>query len=521
MSAKSLFSENHDRRGSEERSPMAGKKKIPSAESLTLLYMRSRRGWRQQDLSDRMGLYDPAVISRYERGDNQLFYEKLLSFAAVLEYPPATVDTLLSLHGWLQPLKPAELSSPVDLTPAEQGSLERSVLAATTAFREVTSKELARRKRERKADAARLRARELWPLLKAAPRQDQRELVMALPAFQDWALAVHVCEASVRAAAHKPDEALHLADLAVLIATRSPGAEGWRSRLEGFCWAHLANARRVANDFAGADKAFARAWELWKAGTVSAPDLLPEWRMLDLEASLRRAERRFLEALELLDRAKEAIDKENPLAIARILLKREHVFDQMGEIGKALETLWEAKPFVEASGDPRFLFALLFNTVDNLCQLKQYEQAANQLTQVREAAIKQGNELDLVRVVWLEARIKAGQGQSDEAVASLEKVRQDFTARELPYDAALASLDLAVLWLEAGRSAEVRNLTRAMAWIFQAQGISREALAALVLFRDAAQRETATVELVQRVISEVKAAKRSAPHPSSGQRGRG
>jgi hypothetical protein len=60
-----------------------------------------------------------------------------------------------------------------------------------------------------------------------------------------------------------------------------------------------------------------------------------------------------------------------------------------------------------------------------------------------------------------------------------------------------------------------------MAWIFQAQGISREALAALVLFRDAAQRETATVELVQQVISEVKTAKRSAPLSFNGQRGRG
>lgn len=497
-------------------------RKPPSPEALTLLYLRSRRGWTQRKLVNRLGWADRSVISNYERGGRPLHHEQLISMARALEYPPVVVDALLEINRWLSSLEPREPSSPVDPTPGELNAIHQSSLAATTVFLGEVRRGLTRKKRERNADAARRKAQEAWLRLKAAPRQDQRDLVTVMPAFQIWALAVHVCEASVRAAAHRPEEALHLADLAVLIATQSTGEESWRTRVEGFCWAHLANARRVANDFAGADKAFARAWKLWEAGADSAPDLLPEWRMLDLEASLRRAERRFPEALKLLDRAKEAVGKGgSPLAIARILLKKEHVFDQMGETQSALATLVEAKPFVEASGDPRFLFALLFNTVDNLCQLKQYEQATGQLAQVREAALQQGNDLDLVRVVWLESRIKAGQGQIGEAIASLEKVRQNFTARELPYDAALASLDLAVLWLEADRTAEVRNLARTMAWIFQAQGISREALAALVLFRDAAQRETATVELVQQVISEVKTAKRSAPLPFNGQRGRG
>jgi transcriptional regulator with XRE-family HTH domain len=502
---------------------MASRKerKPPSAEALVLLYLRSRRGWTQAKLADRLGWADRTQISRYETDERRLSREHLITMAGALGYPPLLVDALLDLHRWLDPLEPREPSSPVDLTSEELSAIHRSSLAATAIFLEGVRHGMTRKKRERKADVDRRQARELWTRLKALPRQDQRDQVTAFPAFQNWALAVHVCEASVRAAAHKPDEAIHLADLAVLIATKSPGGPGWRSRLEGFCWAFVANARRVANDLAGADKAFARAWKLWKAGSVSDADPLPEWRMLDLEASLRRAERRFSEALELLDRAKEALRGSNPLAAARILLVKEHVLDQMGETQRALETLAEAKPFVEASGDARFLFALLFNTADNLCQLKQYEQAADQLIQVREAALKQSNELDLVRVVWLEARVMAGQGRTSEAVASLERVRQDFTARELPYDAALASLDLAVLWLEAGRTAEVRDLARTMAWIFQAQGISREALAALVLFRDAAQRESATVELVQQVISEVRTAKRSAPIPFNGQRGRG
>lgn len=83
----------------------------------------------------------------------------------------------------------------------------------------------------------------------------------------------------------------------------------------------------------------------------------------------------------------------------------------------------------------------------------------------------------------------------------------------MSYDAALASLDLAVLWLEAGRAGKVRELSIEMEAIFRAKKIHREALAALILFWDAAKREAATVELVRQVIAEIETAKRSAPPP--------
>src|SRR5688500_636738 len=115
-------------------------------------------------------------------------------------------------------------------------------------------------------------------------------------------------------AAHKVEEALELADLALSIAERVPGETNWRSRVQGYCWAHIANARRVANDHAGADEALARAWDLWRVGAAhSDPELLAEWRLLDLEASLRRDQRRFSESLELLDKA-QAASGGDPLA---------------------------------------------------------------------------------------------------------------------------------------------------------------------------------------------------------------
>jgi len=492
-------------------------RKPPSPEALALLYMRSERGWTQSRLTARLGWTDRSQVSHYERSKKPLHREHLLAIAEVLGYSPEAVDALLRLNRWLQPSPPVEPASPVALTPGERRSVDRTALAAAQTFMEEIRKELTRKKRERKADAARRKARDLWLRLKAAPRQDQRDLVTVIPAFQDWALALHVCEASVRAAAHRPEDALHLADLAVLIASKSPGDEGWRSRLEGFCWAHLANARRVANDFAGADKAFARAWKLWKAGAISVPDLLPEWLLFAMEASLRREQHQFPEALRLLEKSRES-GKVDP---GLILLQKEHIYEQMGNITKALEALEEAAPLVKASGDTRLLFALCFKTANHLCQLERYQEASERLPQIRELAIRQGNELDLIRIVWLEARVAAGQGQLERAVEALEQVRRDFTARGLPYDAARASLELAALFLEKGRISDVRVLARTMTWIFQAQGITREALAALTLFRDAALRETVTVDLTRQAITELERTKPSTPLPIYRQRGRG
>ncbi len=104
-----------------------------------------------------------------------------------------------------------------------------------------------------------------------------------------------------------------------------------------------------------------------------------------------------------------------------------------------------------------------------------------------------------VRILWLRARIDAGQGREDQAARTLELVRREFDQRKLAYDAALASLDLAVLLLDAGRTAEVRELAFSMAWIFRAKGIRREALASLSLFDEAARQEVASAALARQV----------------------
>jgi len=90
-------------------------------------------------------------------------------------------------------------------------------------------------------------------------------------------------------------------------------------------------------------------------------------------------------------------------------------------------------------------------------------------------------------------------GKKEEAVAALEQVSRDFSMREIPSDAALATLELAVLYLEEERTAEVRRLAQGLTWIFKTEAVQPQALAALRLFYDAAEAEAVTVDLARRI----------------------
>ena len=121
--------------------------------------------------------------------------------------------------------------------------------------------------------------------------------------------------------------------------------------------------------------------------------------------------------------------------------------------------------------------------------------------QVREAAVQLGDEIFLTRVIWLEGRIAAGLGRLRGGLRLLRQARREFDSRSMSYDVALALLEEAALLLEAGRTAEVKKLAGELAKVFESKGVHREALAALQLFREAAEREEATAELARRVLA--------------------
>jgi len=103
------------------------------------------------------------------------------------------------------------------------------------------------------------------------------------------------------------------------------------------------------------------------------------------------------------------------------------------------------------------------------------------------------------RLAWLEARILWSEGELAAAEQTFLAVQRGWEERDEAYDYALVSLELAALYLQQGRTAEVRSLAERMLPIFRSQDIHRHALAALVLVQRAVASDSATVALLQEV----------------------
>ena len=82
----------------------------------------------------------------------------------------------------------------------------------------------------------------------------------------------------------------------------------------------------------------------------------------------------------------------------------------------------------------------------------------------------------------------------------------DFDERGYAFDFALAALDLALLYREEKRWAEIRVLANRMVGIFRERRVHRETIAAVLLFKEAAENEALSVELVRRLQSYLKQA---------------
>ncbi len=390
-----------------------------------------------------------------------------------------------------------------DLTKEERALVEEAVLVSSRQIRKVLTEavKLSRATPERgypePGDVSRCRheADFLWSRLKSLSVEARLAVVRAAERYQTWALCERICEESVAEASRDVERAAGLVRLAQEIAERVPGPAGWRDRVRGLAAGYSANVLRVSGELKAANANLEEAQRLWRAG--SDPDaVLDPGRLLDLEASLRRDQRRFGEALAALDEA---------LAIgrspARILIKKGFTLEVMGDYERAVETLLQAAPLVESQGDPRQLYMMRFNLAVNLTHTGRYKETAGLLEQVRELATDRGDENEMIRIGWLEGRIAAGLGKREDALTLLEAARERFEARGMGYDVALALLEESILLLEEGRTAEVRQRARVLVKVFKSKGVHREAIAALRLFQESADSETATSELARRLLA--------------------
>jgi len=320
------------------------------------------------------------------------------------------------------------------------------------------------------------------------PQERRRERVRSEPRFRLLKLCGRLEAASRAAWGEDPAAAVEMAELAVEVAERlDPGVYG-KTLVRDACalaWAYLGNARRIASDLGGAEEALSQAGRLYRCFEA---DLLTQAEILVFQASLRNTQGRFAEAAGLLDHAlclyREAGDRHQE---GRTLILKGMVLGDGGDFAAAVESLAEGLPCIDPAAEPRLLLVAHHNLAWHLCDHGKHREAAAALERSRRLYLELGSRMDLVRLRWLEGRIALGLGRPDEAMTALGLARDAFLEQEIGVDAALVSLDLAMAHARQGDTAGVQRIVSEIVPVFQACRVEPEALASLLLLRDAEQ----------------------------------
>jgi hypothetical protein len=128
-----------------------------------------------------------------------------------------------------------------------------------------------------------------------------------------------------------------------------------------------------------------------------------------------------------------------------------------------------------------------------------YEDAELLLPEVQNLFRDAAQPLDLVRLRWAEGLIHLGRGRIGPAEAAFWEVQKEFLERQMGYDAALVSLDLARLYAQEGCTEDLKRLAAEMMPVFQSRDVHREAILALLMFQRACEEERLTVDLVRQI----------------------
>jgi tetratricopeptide (TPR) repeat protein len=152
---------------------------------------------------------------------------------------------------------------------------------------------------------------------------------------------------------------------------------------------------------------------------------------------------------------------------------------------------------IDRDRDPKLGFQTLHNILLFRVERGELKSAQRQIWEMRPLYGFHGDEIAQVKLRGVEGKVFLGLGEIDRAVRAFEQAKEGFLQRGLNYDAALVSFDLAGVWLQQGKREEVRRLLGDMLETFRARYIAREAVAALVMLRDAADRNRLTAKLLE------------------------
>ncbi|HET9211660.1 MAG TPA: hypothetical protein VFR03_14735 [Thermoanaerobaculia bacterium] len=330
---------------------------------------------------------------------------------------------------------------------------------------------------------------------------EQREMLLRNSRrFRTWGLLELLIDRSLETSIQDSRRGEELGRLALRVASLADADRYGADRLHDMkarAWSHIGNALRIQSDLQGADIAFRRGRNHLELGTG---DLFELALFLDLEASLRRGQRRFPDAMRLLKRAIALFSRlGDSHRVGRSLVNLSMIFLYSERPEESIPVLHRAMRLIEPETEPRLLLTARHNLILALTSLGHFLKAQRAYCEALPLYRAFPDAWTQNRRAWIRGRIARGLGQMAEAEALFVAARDGFLAEGIPYDTALVALELALLYAEQGRTLELKRLAAELMPVFASRQIHREALAALAFFQRAVEAERAEVEVVERV----------------------
>ena len=191
----------------------------------------------------------------------------------------------------------------------------------------------------------------------------------------------------------------------------------------------------------------------------------------------------------------------------RALVKHVHRLPHGRRAREGDPLLYQALELIDPAREPRLLLVAWHNLIDDLAETGQFMEAQKLLVKARPLYHQ-------FPQPWSQNPRQVGGGTIARGSARIEKPRRSSSRpatasspRAQPTTSPSVSLDLASLYAEQGRTAELKRLGEEMVPIFSSRQIHREALAALAFWKQAVEAERAGAELVTGVASFLKRAR--------------
>ena len=273
-------------------------------------------------------------------------------------------------------------------------------------------------------------------------------------------------------------------------------------------WAWLGNARRLVYDYPGAEAAFRRAELLLKKPSTQGK---PRYRgeLYFFQAALKEFQGHLREARQLAVQAVEAFEEAGDAAgTSRALIQQGNILCLADAMEDALENHLRAFELakVPGSGNEDIQLVCAVNLAADYASLGEVSRARAYLDMA----------LDLVRpwsiptvrfqLTWIAGAIEMIEGRFEVAERALLSAKEGLAAlEELDY-VALVSLDLSILYHQAGRMVDLFKIARETLAIAQALGTRPKVAAAKKLLSRALAEEALTLEGLAAIRDELRVA---------------